>query len=133
MNRCHALQALELHPSTSDMSVIKKQYKKLAMKYHPDKNEDEASEDRFKQVSEAYTYLSKPQPQRMSINAAHAAHMHMFRRTPSASHININIGGGGMQFTQTQVQTIIQNGKKIIITTKQMNGTTTRTVDETFI
>lgn len=39
--------------------VIKKAYRKLAVKYHPDKNAgDKQAEERFKEISEAYAVLS---------------------------------------------------------------------------
>jgi len=43
----------------ADASVIKKAYRKIAMKYHPDRNpDDKAAEEKFKEAAEAYEVLS---------------------------------------------------------------------------
>lgn len=39
---------------------IKKAYRKLAMKYHPDRSDEPDAEERFKEISEAYAVLSDP-------------------------------------------------------------------------
>jgi molecular chaperone DnaJ len=51
-------EVLEVSKSCSG-AELKKSYRKLAMKYHPDRNpDDQEAEERFKQINEAYQVLS---------------------------------------------------------------------------
>src|SRR3954465_15307291 len=45
---------------------IKKAYRKLARKYHPDTNKDAGSEERFKETSHAHDVLGDPETRKQS-------------------------------------------------------------------
>lgn len=52
-------------PRDATAEQIKKAYRRLAMKYHPDVADDPASAEKFKEVGEAYTVLSDQQKRQM--------------------------------------------------------------------
>ena len=62
---------------------IKKSYRKLAMKFHPDRNPDnKEAEEKFKEVKEAYEMLTNPEKREAYDRYGHAG-------------VDPNMGGGG--------------------------------------
>ena len=60
MNLKDALEILEIDSKYNDLTLefINKRYRKLALKYHPEKNGDtKESTEHFKKINEAYSYL----------------------------------------------------------------------------
>jgi len=69
---------------TANADEIKKSYRKLARKYHPDANKGDAkAEERFKEISEAYNVLSDPK-QRKEYDEARSLFGGGFRRPGQA-------------------------------------------------
>ena len=61
-------------PRGASQDEIKKAYRKLAFKYHPDRNKgDRAKEDKFKEASEAYQVLGDPKKRAKYDRFGHSA------------------------------------------------------------
>jgi molecular chaperone DnaJ len=75
-------------PKNASDEEIKKSYRKMAMKFHPDRNQDNGAKDaevKFKEAKEAYEMLSDPQKR-----AAYDQHGH--------AGVDPNMRGGGEGF-----------------------------------
>ena len=57
---------------TSSPDEIKQQYRKLALKFHPDRNQSAEAGEHFKEISEAYAVISDPEKKQIYDQHGHA-------------------------------------------------------------
>jgi curved DNA-binding protein len=79
-------------------SEIKKAYRKLAKKYHPDSSDDPKSEDRFKEINEAYEVLGNDEKRkRYDALGANWNAGQDFRPPPGFENVRFEFNGGGAE------------------------------------
>ena len=57
---------------TTPINEIKSQYRKLALKFHPDRNKSKDAGEHFKEISEAYAVISDPEKRSIYDQHGHA-------------------------------------------------------------
>ena len=84
---------------SADNAALKKAYRSLAMKYHPDRNpDDDSAEAKFKEVKEAYETLSDPQKRQMYDQYGHAGVDPSMGGFGGGAHAHAGQGGFGDMF-----------------------------------
>ena len=79
-------------PKDASADQIKSAYRKLAMKWHPDRNPDNPeAKAKFQEASEAYEVLSNPEKR---------------QRYDQFGHQGVNFGPGGFDFSRARLSTV---------------------------
>ena len=126
-------ELLEINSNSSD-EQIKKAWKKLALKYHPDKNKSPEATQKFTDINNAYESITKPQigpPNGPPCGPSGHDIFEMFRNqstmfhTPFHASFNPNVQTiqRSIHIINGQViETIVERQNNKIKTTKKING-----------
>lgn len=126
MNKRDYYEILGIDRSSSDAD-IKKAYRKLAKKYHPDINKEPGAEAKLKEINAAYEVLGDPEKRRNYDQYGDAGDSMMGGGSGGASPFDIfedMFGGGFSPFNQQQKGYGVIRGEMEISFLESVKGTT---------
>lgn len=126
---------------TANDDIVKKQYKKLALKYHPDKNTSDDASEKFTKISQAYENIINKKQSSSTINRENIFNVNInnndllnqlfknMRMSEMSGMSNVFVSPLPTQTTFTSTTVQIINGKRIEKVREKKNGVTrTRTI-----
>lgn len=106
--------------------TIKKAYRKLALKYHPDKNKSPEATQKFTDINNAYESITKPQNQIGPSGPSGHDIFEMFRNQSTMFHFsnpNVQTTQRSIHIINGQViETVVERHNNKVKTTKKING-----------
>tara|TARA_B100001059_G_scaffold198572_1_gene204457 strand:- start:536 stop:958 length:423 start_codon:yes stop_codon:yes gene_type:complete len=118
---------------TDDNEKVKKQYKKLALKYHPDKNNSKEAAEKFTKISQAYQNIINKKPKTNTFTRENVFNVNinsddifnqLFKNMRMSEMSNVFVSPLPTQTTFTSKTVQIVNGKRIEKVREKKNGVT---------
>jgi len=123
---------------TDDNEKVKKQYKKFALKYHPDKNNSTEANEKFTKISQAYQNIINKKTKTNTFSRENVFNVNinnddvfnkLFKNMRMSEMSNVFVSPLPTQTTFTSTTVQIINGKRIEKVREKKNGVTrTRTI-----
>lgn len=105
---CHQILGIQIGASQKE---IKNAYRRLSLKYHPDRNKDNKDEETFKKIIEAYQQLRNDEKKKTKISESEVASKYsdFWKKYDKNTNEESNFGSNFAQFRQEFGAKVTQN------------------------